>query len=211
MYYIWYLVFQPRILCPILAKYRILLLLVFFRLSGKGRLSWPRHHCCSFCCFFSPFTSPEEEGRLKDRGSVGWKKVCAGGSIDVKRQQEGKVLFPSFFGQKIKEQRKGGRKAWSGPIATAFTIRKLERKWVKLPLWVFCHPKHMVLSVKSTVLVGSRYSSWSLPPEQHILKCHLCRVLSNTEENSGKGRKKKIINSLALQFKTQNTHSGTHL
>lgn len=52
----------------------------------------------------------------------------------MKRQQEGKVLFPSFFGQKIKEQRTGGRKAWSGPIATALTIRKLERKWVKLPI-----------------------------------------------------------------------------
>lgn len=69
---------------------------------------------------FFPLSS-KEEGRLKDRESR-VKKDC---------KEEGEVLPPFFLGQRIEEQREGGRKASSSPVATAFTLRELERKWIK--------------------------------------------------------------------------------
>lgn len=38
------------------------------------------------------------------------------------------MLPPFFLGQRVKEQWEGGRK---DPIAVAFTLRELERKWIK--------------------------------------------------------------------------------
>lgn len=78
----WYLMFQPKILYPMLAPYRILLLFVFFRLSGKGKVADP--------VLFS-FPSSKEEGMLKDRDSRVKLRII------VERTQEGGRRSASSF------------------------------------------------------------------------------------------------------------------
>lgn len=88
----WYLMFQPKILCPVLAAHRMLLLFVFSRLSGKGKVA------DSAPGFFSP---PQRKKEGSSIGSLGLKKTP--------RRKE-KCFLLSFWGRGLKSRGKVGEK-----------------------------------------------------------------------------------------------------
>lgn len=111
----------------------LLLLIVFFKLPGKGsEVTLPPLLFFLLLLFFSFFLSRGTR-QTKDWGCAGWKKDFTEAAL-LEKKAGRKTAF-SFFvlHREVKSRGKAGRKAWADPVTATLTFRKLEKKQIKLP------------------------------------------------------------------------------